>query len=84
MALALNNNHIIYYCMDAQWSVGLGWTYFASPVYLVVQCWVHSMFFFILILLIQQDHMFIAILSFLWLQWDRTPWAFHVLNSWLL
>ena len=40
MAVALNNNHIIYYCMDAQW-----WTYFDSPDYLIVQCWVHSTFF---------------------------------------
>ena len=65
MAVAFNNNHFIYYHMDAQLSVGLGWTYFASPDYLVVQYWVHSMFFFILILVIQQGYMCIAIKSFL-------------------
>ena len=41
MALVLNNDHIIYYHMDALLSVGLAWTYFAHPDYLVVQCWVH-------------------------------------------
>ena len=45
IALAFNNNHIICYHMDMQWSVGLRWCYFVSPDYVVVQCWVHSTFF---------------------------------------
>ena len=45
MALAYNDNHIIYYHMDAQQSVGLGRTYFTSPDYLVVQCLVCYTFF---------------------------------------
>ena len=48
MALTCNNNHIIYYQMDAQRSIGLGQTNFASADYLVVQCWVCSTFFFML------------------------------------
>ena len=45
MALGFSNNHIIYYHMDAEWSTGLGWTYFPSPDYLAVKCLFHSMFF---------------------------------------
>ena len=45
MTLTCNNNHIVYYHMDAQQSVGLGWTYFTSPDYFVIQCWFCSMFF---------------------------------------
>ena len=63
MALAFNNNHIIYYQMDMQWSVGLTWTYFTSPDYSVVQCWVHSMFFSP-IPLTKQNPMHIIIFSF--------------------
>ena len=37
---------IIYYQMDATWSVGLVWTYFANLNYLVVQNWVKSTFLF--------------------------------------
>ena len=40
MALANNNDHIIYFHMDATQSVRLAWTYFAHPDYLVAQCWV--------------------------------------------
>ena len=43
MAWAFNNNHIVYHSMDVQWSMGLKWTYFANPDYLVVQCWVYVM-----------------------------------------
>ena len=28
--------------MDAQWSMGLAWTYFTYPDYLVVQCLAHT------------------------------------------
>ena len=45
MALTFNSNHIVYYHMDTQHSIGLAQTYFASLHYLVVQCWVHSTFF---------------------------------------
>ena len=41
MAQAFNNNHNIYYHMDAHWSVGLAWTCFVSPKYLAVQDWVN-------------------------------------------
>ena len=44
MALAFNNNYIIYYHMDAQWSIGLAQTYFSSPDYSVVQDWIHATF----------------------------------------
>ena len=44
MALAFNDNHIIYYCMDVQWSLGLAQTDSANPDYLVVQCLVCDMF----------------------------------------
>ena len=37
MSLAFNSEHIIYYHMDAIWSVGLAWTYLAHPNYLVCQ-----------------------------------------------
>ena len=37
MALAFNDNHIIYYHMDVQWSIELIQTYFTNPNYLVVQ-----------------------------------------------
>ena len=33
-ALVFNNNHVIYYHMDAQWSIGLAWTYFANAIWL--------------------------------------------------
>ena len=42
MGLAINDNHIIYFHVDAQCPIGLTWTYFTSPDYLVVQCWVHA------------------------------------------
>ena len=45
MALESNDNHNIYYHMDAQWSIGLGHIYFTSPDYLVVQCLVHLTLF---------------------------------------
>ena len=45
MALDFNNNHIIYYHMDAQQSIWLAQTYFASPDYLAVQDWIHATFF---------------------------------------
>ena len=45
MVLAFNNNHIIYYHMDAQQSIGLGQTYFTSSDCLVVQFLVCSLFF---------------------------------------
>ena len=45
MSLAFNDNHIIYYHIDAQWSIDLGQIYFARPDCLSVQCWVHSTFF---------------------------------------
>ena len=42
MVLMLNNDHIIYYYMDATQSLGLVWTYFTYPDYLVVQCCVKT------------------------------------------
>ena len=42
MALACNSEYIIYYHMDALWSLGLVWNCFAHPNYLDVQCWVHT------------------------------------------
>ena len=45
MAWAFNNNDIIYYHIDAQWSIGWEQTYFTSSDYLVVQCWVCTTFF---------------------------------------
>ena len=36
MALLMNDAHIIYYHMDALWSVGLEWSYFSHPDYFVV------------------------------------------------
>ena len=44
MALTFTDNHVLYYQVDAQCSIGLGQTYFPSPDYLVVQCWVHATF----------------------------------------
>ena len=38
VALEFKNDYIIYYDMDALWSVGLVQTNFAHPDYLVVQC----------------------------------------------
>ena len=31
MALAFNNNHLIYHQMDVQWSMGLAGTNFGNP-----------------------------------------------------
>ena len=45
MALALNDNHIIYYHMDEQCSICLSYTYFTGSGYLVVQCWVCATLF---------------------------------------
>ena len=42
MALYINNNHILYYHMDAVRSYLLGHTYFTSPDYLVVQRWIRA------------------------------------------
>ena len=42
--------------------LGLGQTYFDSPDYLAAQCWVHTTFF-TLILLIQHGQMYINVLS---------------------
>ena len=42
MALLRNGPHIIYYHMDALWSMGLVWSYFFTS-YLVVQCWVYAL-----------------------------------------
>ena len=42
MALAFNNNNTIYYYIDAQQSIWLTKTYFASPDYLLVQDWIHA------------------------------------------
>ena len=41
MGVLYNNNHIIFYHIDALQAVGLAWTYFTYPDYLVVQCWVY-------------------------------------------
>ena len=51
--------------MDDQQFVVLVQTHITSPDYLVLQYWVHSMFFFTLTLLIQQGYMSIIILGFL-------------------
>ena len=40
MTLAFNSDHTLYYPMDTIRSVGLAWTYFTHPDYLVVLCWV--------------------------------------------
>ena len=45
MALAFSNNHIFFYNRDAQWSIRLGCTYFTSPDYLAIHCWVYSTLF---------------------------------------
>ena len=45
VALAFNDNHIIYYHMDLQWSTGLEWTYITNLDCLVVQCWVSATFY---------------------------------------
>ena len=42
MALAFNNEHIVYYHMDALWSMALMQTNFTHPDYLGVQCLVHT------------------------------------------
>ena len=42
MTLAFNNDHIIYYQMDALQSMGLALTYFTHPDYFVVHWWVHD------------------------------------------
>ena len=47
MALHIKNNGIRYYHMDATWLVGLVWSYFSHPDYLVIECWVY-MFIFLL------------------------------------
>ena len=44
MAHVFNSNHIIYYHMDAQWSMGLAWKYFVNPDYSTVQCWVQAIY----------------------------------------
>ena len=46
MTLTFDNNHIIYYLMDAQWLVGLVQTYFAISDYLTVQEWIHAAFLY--------------------------------------
>ena len=45
MALAFNDNYIIYRHMDTQCSIGSAQTYFTSPDYLVFQFWVCDSFF---------------------------------------
>ena len=42
MALTFNNDHLIYYIMDATKSVGLVQSYFTHADCLVVQCWEHA------------------------------------------
>ena len=49
MPLAFDSEHIIYYNMDALWSVGLAQTDFPHPHYLVVQCWVCTTYPWILL-----------------------------------
>ena len=44
MDLAFNGNQIIYYHMHVQWSTDLAQTYFTSPDYFAVQCWIHAAF----------------------------------------
>ena len=40
--LQCNNIHIIYYHMDTTQSVGLAWTFFTHPDYLVIQVVIHA------------------------------------------
>ena len=42
MALTFNSGHIIYYYMEAAWSVHFVQTYFTNPDYLEVQSWAHT------------------------------------------
>ena len=46
IATGNHGSHIIYYHMDAQWSIGLAWTYFTSPDYLAVQERIHAAFLY--------------------------------------
>ena len=62
VTLAFNDNHIIYYYMDAQQSIGLVQAYFPSPDYFIFSVGSIALSF-ILILLIRQFPISITILS---------------------
>ena len=82
MALAFNNNHIIYYHMDAQFSRRSAWTYFTGPDYSAAPDWIHATFY-ILTLLIWQSPLYTIILSCIRVWWITHLWAFLVQGSWL-
>ena len=82
VALAFNNNQIIYYHTDVQWSVGLAQTFFANPNYLVVKCWVHATFMSPYTIH-QTESMSVIILSSLMMWWATHLWASFVLNPWM-
>ena len=42
ITLELNSAHIIYYYMDAAWSVDLTQIYFAHPDCFILQNWIHA------------------------------------------
>ena len=42
MVMLMNNAHIICHPMDASQSVGLAWSYFSNPDYLVVHSYFHT------------------------------------------
>ena len=63
ITLQLNSGQILYYYMDATWSVGLTWTYFTHPDYLVYKVGSMPPIYF-LIPLIRLGHMFTFILIF--------------------
>ena len=46
MTLQMNNGHIIYYSMDALWSVSWARTRFNHPDHLIIQSWISATYLF--------------------------------------
>ena len=77
-----DDNHIIFYHMDAQQSTGMAWTYFANPDYLVLQCWVHATFLSSDTINQTESHVYHYI-NFLRMWWVICLSASHIPDLWL-
>ena len=66
--------------MDTKQSIVLRQTYFNSPEYLVVQCYVDSTFCLVWHKNSTGPHVYHYTLFFSRIQWGTTPFEFHVLS----
>ena len=79
MDLELNNTLIIYYHMDTTWSVGLVWTYFTNPDYVVVQGWIHTTSLYPDMINQTGSHIYVKFFQ----EVGYTPLAIPVITLWL-